>query len=413
MFFSVLFPPSNKGNIVNLSITRPEPTMLYPFSRQYPFDEVGTQIVQALEERNWEIPGIIVEFRAYGSGEALYRYITKISGKDFTLEFGRAQGVHRHDNNIAAISRVAYPKRDISVYEDESGPTFAEYIGDNWEADREQFLRYGRKFDSKDDMYVSFRATPRHNTRRSPNLAERNGGFRRYKTDDVYNDATVWLIENVLRVIEAQPTVQPDYSRFNVADIPLPSNLSPLYTFGGYGDAVRIRQGQTDRTELYGRDRYALKPSYRWVTLSSHDEENPITEAAYDGYVWCAFGEVTSESTFEEMDIPGYPRWNEKFIYRVTLNRANNVYVGDQGAFEQRQNELFASAKAAGRDRLTDAEMNEMYVARGHMFVPITEYDGSFTNPVVLVGRELGFDEVELVSTAKKGWEKKAWEELG
>jgi hypothetical protein len=388
--------------------------MLRPISRQYPFDEVGAQIVQALEERNWEIPGMTVEFDVYGSGEAFYRYLKKVSGTDFRLEFGRPQRNMGRYHDVAAIDRIAYPKRDLSVYEEEAGPTFAEYIGDNWEADRERFLKYGHKFDNdKNGKYVAFEATPRYRASRSPNLVEKGSGLRRHKTNDVYNDATAWLIENVLRVIEAQPLVQPDYSRFDVADIPLPSNLPPIYTFAKYEGAFRIRQGQTDRTELNECDRYALAPSARWVTLGSYDKENPITDAAYDGHVWCGFGEVTPDSTINEMNIPGHTPWDEEFIYRVTLNRANDVYVGDQGAFEQRGNELFESAKATGRERLTDAELNEMYVARGRMFVPITEYDGSFKQPVVLVGRELGFDEVELVSTPKKGWEKKDWEDLG
>lgn len=388
--------------------------MLRPISRMYPFDEVGAQIVQALEERGWEIPGIIVEFHTYGSGEALYRYLKKVSGKDFCLEFGRSQQNMGCFNNAAAIQRIAYPMRDLYVYSDESGPTFAEYIGEDWEADRTQFFQYGHKFDNnKNGKYATFDATPKYRARRSPSLIEKGGGPRQYKTDDIYNEATAWLIENVLQVIEAQPVVQPDYSRFDVADIPLPLALPPIYTFATFEGAIRIRQGQTDRTKLNESDRYAFAPSTRWVTLGAYDKKNPIVNAAYDGHIWCRFGEVTPDSTIDEMEIPGHIPWDEKFIYRVTLNRANDVYVGDHGAFEQRRKELFESANAAGRDRLTDAELNEMYVARGHMFVPITEYDGSFTQPVVLVGRELGFDEVELVSTAKKGWEKKAWEDRG
>ena len=47
-----------------------KPQFLYPRSRQFPFDEIAENIVRALEKRNWNVPGIEVEFDTYGSGEA-------------------------------------------------------------------------------------------------------------------------------------------------------------------------------------------------------------------------------------------------------------------------------------------------------------------------------------------------------
>ena len=67
-----------------------KPQFLYPRSRQFPFDEIAENIVRALEKRNWNVPGIEVEFDTYGSGEAKYKYVKRITGKDFILYFMRS-----------------------------------------------------------------------------------------------------------------------------------------------------------------------------------------------------------------------------------------------------------------------------------------------------------------------------------
>ena len=52
-----------------MSVLTTTPQFLYPYSRQFPFDEVAEKIVRAIEKRNWKVPGITVEFDIYGSGE--------------------------------------------------------------------------------------------------------------------------------------------------------------------------------------------------------------------------------------------------------------------------------------------------------------------------------------------------------
>lgn len=421
---------------MTLSINRPEPTMLRPTALQFPFDEVCIQITQALEARNWEVPGLTVKFRTYGSGDSIYRIIDEVKGDDFILKFGRSQGRLGHYNDSAAVDRIVIPGKDLSVYTEECGPTFAEYIGDDWKTDREQFLRYGAKFqDDESGRHIAFDAvcdcrstrgasfpaldvlmgvpnlTHRHEGRRSPVLIAKSDKERRYRTDDIYDEFAVWLTENVLPMIEAHPLAQPDYSQFVIESIPFPSNLPEIYCFAKFQDAVRIRQGQKDASTISAHERFALQQNRRWVNLSAYDKLNPVPDTAYDGFIWCGFGSVNSDSTVEDMPIPDHIPWDEEFVCRVKPNRANDIYVGDHAAFLKRRAEL--ESTIGDRERFTDKEINEMYVARGHAFVPITDYDGSFEQPVLLIGRELGFDEIEIVSTPKDGWMKKNWETQG
>ena len=74
-----------------------KPQFLYPRSRQFPFDEIAENIVRALEKRNWNVPGIEVEFDTYGSGEAKYKYVKRITGKDFILYFMRIVNFFEHN----------------------------------------------------------------------------------------------------------------------------------------------------------------------------------------------------------------------------------------------------------------------------------------------------------------------------
>jgi hypothetical protein len=113
---------------------------LYPSVQQFPFDSTCEQIVRELEKRNWQVPGINVEFREYGSGAQKFRVVSWIKSQDFGLWFCR--GGYRN------VTEIVIPKKELHVYKDESGPTFYLYVGDDYERDREKFMN-GSKVDSK------------------------------------------------------------------------------------------------------------------------------------------------------------------------------------------------------------------------------------------------------------------------
>ena len=124
-----------------MSVLTVKPKFLYPHSRQFPFDEVAEKIVRELKKRNFDIPGIEVELDLYGSGEEKYIYVSMIKGADFKLWFCRVQGqLSKSKNDIAAIHEIKIPRQELCVYEDESGPTYRIYVGDDWEKDKEWFF---------------------------------------------------------------------------------------------------------------------------------------------------------------------------------------------------------------------------------------------------------------------------------
>ena len=117
------------------------PKFLYPHSRQFPFDEVAEKIVRELQKRNFSVPGITVDFDFYGSGEAKYQHVYHVIGNDFKLSFMRVQrSLGNGWNDVAALYEICIPKQILAVYNDESGPTYYLYVGEDWEKDKNWFM---------------------------------------------------------------------------------------------------------------------------------------------------------------------------------------------------------------------------------------------------------------------------------
>ncbi|MCK4634336.1 MAG: hypothetical protein KAT37_00505 [Candidatus Aenigmarchaeota archaeon] len=136
-------------NSINEEKNKPaNPRFLRPSVGQFPFDKTTLYIIRALEERNFDVPGINVKFHYYGPSDS-YKKVDTIEGDDFRLWFCRVQGkVDPFWNDTAAVTELNIPRKELHVYEDNSGPTFYLYAGDDWEKDKKLFTR-GLKVNSK------------------------------------------------------------------------------------------------------------------------------------------------------------------------------------------------------------------------------------------------------------------------
>ncbi|QQG45190.1 MAG: hypothetical protein HYW89_04300 [Candidatus Sungiibacteriota bacterium] len=373
----------------------------YPTSRQFPFDEVCEKIVHALEVRNWKVPGIKIEFNQWGTGEEKYRFVSVIEGANFQLQFSLIR--------IESVSQINIPGMELNVYSDESGPGFYLYVGDDWNRDRKMF-ELGSKCNSKlrgePRIYLRYegichcdntmnlpQSLPHlHRGKRSPLLRHTNDLDREYDpvghepkefvTSEIFTKFTDWLSENVLRVIEVQPLPERRIDIFHEEVIPFPVSIGPLFTFGTLDEVERITQGKQDPSKLEPRRRYGLRGNEFGV------------------------GEVTQHTPIDALRIPGYYRrtgsfsYNEEFVIRVAPRSANHIFVVDHGAFER------AAEKTLSRHHrgywVTDKDLDGWRQAKQHTRIPIAQYDGKFKQPVVLIDRELSFDEVEVVSGPHK-----------
>lgn len=382
---------------------------LYPEARQFPFDEVCELIVRALEERNWNVPGITVDFDVRGTGDEKYRRVSHIKGGDFKLWFGRAQGrLGRNWSNAAAVTELIIPKKELHVYEDESGPLYYEYVGQDWEADKEKFLKeskFNSRLKKEPRWYLKYKGGGYdgydYRGQRPPFLlhdsdllreyATKGGEARSYRTTEVLAEFTQWF-EGLLALIVAHPVPPEKVDIFREEVITYADTIGPIFCFGGTTDAERVRKGKLSVESLEPSKRYALMDGRRLLSLGTHND-GTVPDIAYEGYKWCGLGEVTPTTAIETLEVPGHYRSShrEQYVFRIRPNRANDMYVVDNVPDEMHQSD-FPERTGLG------SWVERLSLVRARTIIPITEYTGGYNEPVVLIGRELDFDEVELVS---------------
>lgn len=400
-----------------MSVLTAKPTFLYPHSRQFPFDEVAEKIVRALEKRNWNVPGISVDFYTYGTGEAKYKMVFNIIGNDFLLHFCRSQGkLSNSRSDIAALDRVCIPKEILQVYSDESGPTYYLYAGNNWECDKDWFMnsiKVHSKLNKKPRRYLKYKGNTYQ--RRATDLISDNDLNREYSPEagepvsinlrQKFEEFTAWLEEFVLNYILSLPEADTPLPDPEVELIPYQGPWSTVFSVCNWSTAERLEKGKKNPMDLAPEDRHAyIGDGHRLVPLSA-GFDGQFPEVANDGFIWCDTNQsITANSMADDIvyDVRSSCSsfFSHKYIVAINLKYSNNVYVADNSKFDEKRKQLFEAI--APRDCLTDEELNSAYVARGATLVPITEYKGGYKEPIVLIDRELDFDEIEWVVEMKK-----------
>ena len=93
-----------------------------------------------------------------------------------------------------------------------------------------------------------------------------------------------------------------------------------------------------------------------------------------------------------KISLQNYNGFDNKLIVAVKLRYANQVYVVDNAIYKETRKQIFESI--APRDRLTGTELGRAYAARAKTIIPIAEYKGGYKEPIILINRELDFDEI-------------------
>ena len=77
----------------------------------------------------------------------------------------------------------------------------------------------------------------------------------------------------------------------------------------------------------------------------------------------------------------------------VYSDGGDTIYVMDQARYTKTREEILS--EIAPRTILTDEELQMAINARSESFVPINEYKGGYEDPIVVIYREIGLDEIE------------------
>ena len=385
-----------------------KPQFLYPRSRQFPFDEIAENIVRALEKRNWNVPGIEVEFDTYGSGETKYKYVKRITGKDFILYFMRIQGrVSKKMNDIAALQSVCIPKQILEVFEDESDPGYYLYVGDDWKKDKKWFMnstKVNSKLRKEPRRYLCYRGNTYK--RRAEVLLPDSDLDREYLPEgdeprsivleEKFNEIIIWLREFVLEYIlsleETEKVVEPMQT---VEIIPYKGPWKTIFSICDLDDAKRIEIGKNHPEKLPPEKRHAyIGKGTRLVPLDVRLDEG-LSQKAYEGFIWCDVNQNASNLDFvRDVERAMKSLFDDTYyLVAINLKYANEVYVVDNSKYYKKRNEMFEMI--APRDVLTDDELGRAYASRGETLVSISEYKGEYHEPIVQISRELELEEIE------------------
>lgn len=471
-----------------MTTTARQPLMLMPKPGLYPVDADIAELAEALKARNWQVPGLKVTFRTYGSGDAMHRIIDEISGHHFLIRFGRPQGSSPIDppefTDTGAADAVVVRGTELRLYSD-SNLTLNTYVGDDLDRDWEKWSQSFKdmaKHRSEPRWYLRYQA--RCGCGGAGGLKHTHSGmtgdvflpdndWREYQPEG--KDPTSYKVSRVMSEfgravrfvtskVEAHdiPEWQPPLFT-TPAPRPFPQGIGEIFTFCEEREVHRIITGKLDRNDLSPAERYAVRDSgYRLVALG--DGQPGLPEIAYAGFKWCGIfsplvatklirqrrrfgvprkvvraklrrrsslgpgalrhwdmrnaGGVRRSWGFgswlhhlihiEDLVIPGHNRWSDRetYVVRIVPKKADGIYVADHSEYERRREELAVDLRAEKRKNYTQDEIRDFYSARGRTIVEIDKYAGNYKQPIVLVGRELDFDEVEIVSGP---WDRERW----
>jgi len=284
------------------------------------------------------------------------------------------------------------------VYEDESGPTYCRYVGDDWELDRfTWWTRPNTRLNSEPLRCVQYSGKyPRYQGVRASKLVFQDdhreygpegSDPREIDTAAVMEEFRVYLADVVLPAITTYPVAQVIESTVVEAPIPMPEGVGSFFAYCYGSDARRIEIGKKDPAELADAFRYGLEGSGYRLAPTWIKRGPDLPEVAYDGFLWCG---TTPK-------LPPDHSWGlSDMLVRVTPKDARGVFVADHAAYEKRRAEL-PFAFEGKRDCFTNDEVNDFVRARACTIVPIVDYKGNYEEPVYLINRELGFDEVEVI----------------
>jgi hypothetical protein len=381
--------------------------------------DMPRRIVDELIARNWDVPGVTVRFHYCGTGDAKFIAVDSITTQhariDFTVD-GR-------------IIRVVGGRRQLDVW---WGPTgfssihVHDYTGSDWEADAADFMtdehksyRYpsgvprnyasyrgacnctnlqGAIFSSLQPLVKIVLGRPNpfagvmheHNGEVSPWLVlegPQGTKIQHYHTADVLRERRRWLEHMMLAPIRG--SLLPDEVRDVLIEepIPFPAGLGPFYTFATPSDVDRWTRAHHEPASLRPEQRFGMSNLSRFG-FSRLYRDAALPEPLWQGAIACGFGGVSVGASSANASGPvSADNWDTHSI-QVEPAFANNIYVGDGSVY-------------GNPDAREYADGNEHYAALveadrrvASTIVPVTDYQGNYRWPVLLIGRELAFDEI-------------------
>jgi hypothetical protein len=169
--------------------------------------------------------------------------------------------------------------------------------------------------------------------------------------------------------------------------------VGPLFAFVKVEDLERIEILKHGLERAYPDERVAVRPSWRLIPFGINRGDLP--EIVHDGFIWCGSGTIDKGTNIKNLEIGDrqmdtWSMFSREGLAEIKPLISTDVYVVDWNEWDDFRELTFTPS----HDRLAEKEVGEMYHAVGRTMVPITEYNGSYKNPVVLISRNLEVNEI-------------------
>jgi len=176
-----------------------------------------------------------------------------------------------------------------------------------------------------------------------------------------------------------------------------------IFTLGCFDDMVRVQVGQHDPRDLPPCRCYALRPQNQPLLEESIWNDGSMPSLVYRNFRWCGVRTKIITLHNDRYYIPGYLPENKNTypdrLFFINFMFDEEVYVADLNAGK----EYFARVSAMNRQtNKSKFDLEESYRVAARTIIPISQYQGQFNEPTILIGRELLFDEVKYIKSFKR-----------
>lgn len=331
-------------------------------------DEVCADIVDALKEKNWSVPGIKITFKQAGSGDTKYYYVQKIAGENFLLQFGRRIDINSQTRLRTQIEDLCLEKTHrhlATILFDKVVHTT--YIGTDWKHDQKTFQK----------LALDYLAVPSLEKKCWSSPTYERCSASEFKLD------VAWLRCNVLAYIQAQSSQSPVPLPFIKPAIPFPSQHLPLYVRVTAKELKRIQKGKENPKQLPPHKRFGLSTHGLSLATIYDCGRSGLPKLACRSCRHCHLKEPT-----HLLNERGYR------VVKLFPKDARYIYVYDEQPAIAHKTKCLATV-----DRLTDEHLRMAIRMAMKTCVSITDYKGDYIVPVVILSANVGqlsLDEVEL-----------------
>lgn len=387
------------------------PTFLYPKVSSYTGIPIVTDIVKALEKRDFRVPDVFVNFHFNGSGMNRFKNVSTIKYEKMDIRIwfcfvqGSLPGYDGRLNDISGLSECHIPQHSVHFYGDRSGNNYFRYIGNDWEIDKKEFR----------DMQYQHQLKPCQD-------------FHKWISEDQKQNFTDYLQE-FLDYIEMFPEkecrdfanslaeTEEDFNRYKFERYPEQYPTFYIRT-DSWGLNKSIQNFKVPFDQLDEKDRIVSglggERLVHWRSVANDippsSEEVPYPSIANDGFKWAFVGREEFEKKLKYYECKGW-NYDPFAFFEIRPHYLDDIYVADLSISNEYRKNCFKTT-----DSLSEEQYGMFIALRGVCLVTLKEYieeKMNFKEPQYLIRKDIGYDEVQRIYHIKNGrWLKDGEDQL-